>query len=351
MNIYQHVDEFNDRDGIGNDIRGFQSIFQKQNFPNAILTRVNNSNDEFEIYSPIKHPKFFSEDVHILHFGGTGYPLEFFQELPGKKILRFHNMTPISFFQDFMSEDLFKTFERNETKSNLELFSLHRSWSYVLSDSNFNQSEYLKLIGDASKTKMLVLPVIRYYPQLAKIDFSKKRIGFLGRWAPNKKLEDLLFTLFFLQKIDPSYTLILIGKKNPAFQTYNNYISDLIQKLELSGRIEIHENLSDENVKKQLSTLDIYLSMSEHEGFGIPILEAMAVGVPVLAFSSSAVIETVKEAGLLFTQKNFPLLAELIHKVISSPQLRDKLIQSQFKRVKAFNEFPFAETLLGILKS
>lgn len=351
MKIYQHVDEFNDRDGIGNDIRGFQSIFQKLNIPNAILTRVNNSNSEFEIYSPLKHPNFFSEDVHILHFGGTGYPLEYFQEFPGRKILRFHNMTPIPFFQNFMSDDLFKTFERNEIKSNLELFSLHRSLSYVLSDSNFNQSEYLELIGDAGRTKMSVMPVIRHYPQTIKRESSGKRIGFIGRWAPNKKLEDLLFTLFFLQKIDPTYMLVLIGKKNPAFQNYNNYLSDLIQKLELSNKVEIHENLNDEEVKEQLSTLDIYLSMSEHEGFGIPILEAMAVGVPVLAFSSSAIMETVKDAGLVFTQKDFPLLAELIHKLISTKELKTKLIESQVKRVKAFNEFPFAEILLGILKS
>lgn len=351
MKIYQHVDEFNDRDGIGNDIRGFQSVFQKLNIPNVILSRINNSNSELEVYSPTKPPKFFSEDIHILHFGGTGYPLDFFQELPGKKILRFHNMTPISFFQDFMSEDIFKTFERNEIKSNLELYSLHRSLSYVLSDSNFNQMEYLNLIGEAGKTKMITMPVIRHYPHLPSKESTGKRIGFVGRWVPNKKIEDLLFTLFFLRKIDPSYTLVLIGKTNPVFQIYNNYLYDLIQKLDLSDRVEILENLNDDEVKEQLSNLDIYISMSEHEGFGIPILEAMAAGVPVLAFSSSAVTETVRDAGLLFSQKNVPLLAELIHKLISTSELKAKLIESQFKRVKVFNEFPFAETLLGTLKS
>ena len=101
MKIYQHVDELNERDGIGNDICGFQSIFQKLNIPNAILTRINHSNSDIEIFSPNKSPKIYSEDIHILHFGGTGYPLDFFQELPGKKILRFHNMTPISFFENF----------------------------------------------------------------------------------------------------------------------------------------------------------------------------------------------------------------------------------------------------------
>lgn len=351
MKIYQHVDELNDRDGIGNDILGLRSICQNLEIPNAIITRVNHSNSDLEVYSPNNPPRFFAKDVHILHFGGTGYPLDFFQELVGKKVLRFHNMTPISFFRDYLQEDIFKTFERNEIKANLELYSLHSSLSCVLSDSHFNQVEYLQLIGEARNTKMIVLPVIRYYPLRSSRVSSGRKIGFVGRWAPNKKIEDLLFTLFFLLKIDPSYSLVLIGKKNPIFQIYNNYLYDLIQKLDISDRVEIYENLNDEEVNERLCSLDMYLSMSEHEGFGIPILETMAVGVPVLAFCSSAVIETVKDAGILFSQKNFPLLAELIHMIISSQDLKGKILESQFKLVKKFNEFPFAETLIDILKS
>ena len=85
-------------------------------------------------------------------------------------------------------------------------------------------------------------------------------------------------------------------KKNPIFELYNNEIQRLIAKLDLVNSIEIYENLTDEEVKMQLANLDIYLSMSEHEGFGIPILEAMAANVLVLAYSCSAVIETVRDA-------------------------------------------------------
>ncbi|MBK7054088.1 MAG: glycosyltransferase [Leptospiraceae bacterium] len=350
MKIYQHVDELNDRDGIGNDIYGFHSVFEKLGFESSVVTRINNSKNTFPIHSPQKHPCFLSSDIHILHFGSTGYPLDFFEDLPGQKILRFHNMTPISFFKSFMNEDLFKTFEKNETKAHLELYSLHRSISHVISDSNYNQDEYLQIVGRRGKVRFEVIPVIRNYPLIAKTGKSGYRIGFLGRWVPNKKLEDLLFTLFFLRKIDSRYTLVLLGKKNPIFQLYNNEIQRLITKLDLGNSIEISENLTDEEVKKQLANLDIYLSMSEHEGFGIPILEAMAANVPVLAYSCSAVIETVRDAGILFTKKDFPLLAELIHKIRTSSDLKESILKTQFNRLSKYNHFPFGSSLSNLLQ-
>lgn len=84
MKIYQHVDELNDRDGIGNDILGFQILFEKLNLPNAILTRTNNSKNESEIFLTSKPPKIQSDSIHILHYGGAGYPIDYFQNIPGK---------------------------------------------------------------------------------------------------------------------------------------------------------------------------------------------------------------------------------------------------------------------------
>lgn len=351
MKVYQHVDELNDRDGIGNDIQGFHSIFKKLGFESSVITRINNSNSKITCHSPFSLPKIYSDSIHIFHFGGTGYPIEIFQSLQGKKILRFHNMTPISFFKKFMDADLYKVFEKNETKSFLELYSLSSSVSYTLHDSLFNQSEFFSIVGSERKSYSKVFPIIRNYYQTSKNEkFPSYKIGFVGRWAPNKKMEDLLFTLYFLKKIHHKYQLILIGKKNSVFSLYNHKIEDLIQELNISDSVIIYENLSDEELKRELSTLDLYISMSEHEGFGIPILEAMAVGIPVLAFASSAVIETVRDAGLLFTKKEFPLVAELIHKIVSTPSLKTALLKSQSARLQTYNQFPYQEELLQIFQ-
>ncbi len=351
MRIYQHVDELNDRDGIGNDIHGLQVIFEKMGLSNSIITRINNSRHEQEVYSSTKPPKFFSDDVHILHYGGVGYPLELFTEIPGKKILRFHNMTPVFFFKDFMNEDIYKTFERNEIRSYLELYSLNKSIHHILSDSIFNEKQYLKIVGERNENSMTVMPVIRNYPHANNKSDCDLRIGFIGRWAPNKKIEDLLFTIFFLKKINPKYKLVLLGKRNSVFQIYNNKLSSLMEELDITDSVEIHENLDDQEIARELSHLDLYLSMSEHEGFGIPILEAMGLRVPVLAFASSAVLETVRDAGILFTKKNFPLLSELIHKILLSSNLQDLIRKSQLQRIQQYNDFPFEQKLSQILRS
>ena len=350
MKIYQHVDELNERDGIGNDIRGFHSLFEELGIQSSIVTRVNNAKDKLEVHSISKAPKFYSDNVHILHYGGAGYPLDFFVESAGRKILRFHNMTPIYFFKKFLVEDIFKTFERNETRAFLELYSLHKSIDFVLSDSIFNEQEYLKIVDKIDKVKMNVIPVIRNYPLCERKKSQGYRIGFLGRWAPNKKLEDLLFTLFYLKKIHQDYKLVLLGKKNQIFNLYNNQITNLITELELSESIETYENLDDDEMNREMLNLDLYLSMSEHEGFGIPILEAMSYGIPVIAFSSSAVVETVYEAGILFTKKEFPLVAELINKIVTSPDIRNQILKNQTERVMRYNNFPFKEKLLDVLQ-
>ena len=62
-------------------------------------------------------------------------------------------MTPIYFFKKFLVEDIFKTFERNETRAFLELYSLHKSIDFVLSDSIFNEQEYLKIVDKIDKVK------------------------------------------------------------------------------------------------------------------------------------------------------------------------------------------------------
>lgn len=351
MRIYQHVDEFNERDGIGNDIRGFQNIFKSIGIESSIIARINNSKDKFDVYPIAKVPKFFSDDVHFLHYGGVGYPIEFFVESIGKKVLRFHNMTPIYFFKKYLSEDIFKTFEQNETRSLLELYSLHKSIDHVLCDSIFNEQDYIKIVRNKKKINSIVFPVIRHYPQSNREISGGFRIGFIGRWVPNKKLEDLLFTLYFLRKINSKYRLILIGKRNPIFSLYTNHIFNLMNELELKESIEICEDLNQFEMEQKLASLDLYLSMSEHEGFGIPILEAMATNVPVLAYSSSAVIETVRDAGLLFTKKDFPLIAELIHEVLMSAEIKAKLRQSQHARVKLYNDYPFAEKLAKVFLS
>ena len=83
---------------------------------------------------------------------------------------------------------------------------------------------------------------------------------------------------------------------------------------------------------------DVYVSMSEHEGFGKPLIESMYFGLPVVAYASTAVPDTLGDAGILFHHKDFESLAELVGLLVQDRSLRRRVIARQTRRVKAFLE-------------
>jgi glycosyltransferase involved in cell wall biosynthesis len=89
--------------------------------------------------------------------------------------------------------------------------------------------------------------------------------------------------------------------------------------------------------------------MSEHEGFGVPLLEAMHFGVPIVAFAAAGVPGTLGGAGLPVQEKDFPAVAELIHRVVTEPVLRDAVVAGQRERLKAFDDAVIGEQLRGYL--
>ena len=80
----------------------------------------------------------------------------------------------------------------------------------------------------------------------------------------------------------------------------------------------------------------VYLCLSDHEGFCVPLLEAMHFGVPVVAYGSTGVPGTLGDAGLLIAEKDFPAIAELIHRVVHDPALRQAVVRGQTARLRVF---------------
>jgi len=231
--------------------------------------------------------------------------------------------------------------------------------SFSFHDSEFNLYTYEKYAakGNYSRNKgfrnALVIPIVRNYgiTGIGKKEVKNYRIGFVGRFVPNKKIEDLVTLLFILKKIDKRYRLVLIGKLNPVFGMYYDSLLRAISSLGLGESVEIHGNLNDEDASAILSGLDFYVSMSEHEGFGIPVLEAFAAGVPVLAYHSTAIPKTMRGGGILFRQKKIPYLAEMIDLINSRKGLKNKIVESQFKALEYYNTFPFREKIQEMIQA
>jgi len=86
--------------------------------------------------------------------------------------------------------------------------------------------------------------------------------------------------------------------------------------------------------------------MSEHEGFCVPLIEAMYFGLPIISYNAGALSETLADAGVLITEKNFPLIAETINEIMTNHTLRQSLIDAGHNRIKVFSVEEFTATLL-----
>ena len=342
MAIFQHIVEFNSHDGIGNDIKGISEILQDNNKENYIVTLLNKSllnEPNVLIYKEINKSMFSNKDIHILHYGGMGYPINFFCNLPGKKILRFHNITPYFFSYGFCSADYFKSFKEGYEQSVMELQSLCFDIQEIWYDSYYNMISLKNMINfHFTHIKEKIKPIFRkYHIEGKNINHNTWNLLFIGRIVPHKKIEDIILLLYYLNKISTNYKLHIIGSFSKIFKEYEEYLLNFVDRLNLKNNIIWHGNISEEKLQLLRKDIGFYISMSEHEGFCIPILESYGFGIPVLAYDSCAVRETMGSAGVKISQKNFPYISELLHTLSTKKNILSKIIDHQYIYLSSLN--------------
>jgi glycosyltransferase involved in cell wall biosynthesis len=167
---------------------------------------------------------------------------------------------------------------------------------------------------------------------MAQLQDGRTNILFVGRFAPNKKQDDLIAAFSHYLKHDPDARLILAGQPEQA-DPYITHLADLITKLNLAQSVLLTGSVNDAQLAAYYRTAQLFWSMSEHEGFCVPLIESMWFDVPILAFKATAVPETLGDAGLMFSSKDdLPALAAFAHILVTDAALRENLIRAQRKR-------------------
>src|SRR5207237_5957434 len=118
----------------------------------------------------------------------------------------------------------------------------------------------------------------------------------------------------------------------PEGSAYANFLRESAGKLGIASRVLWTSSCTDAQLQACYRTAHLYWSMSEHEGFCVPVVEAMWFDVPVLAYRSTAVPETLSHAGVMFTEKRWPELAALAHLLVEDGVLRGKVVAAQRAR-------------------
>lgn len=351
MIIEQFLPAFHYGDATSNSAVAFHEFLISRGIESRIITltsdkRIKDRVVLFKTYK--KNP----DSIKILHFAIPSPLTDFFLKAKGKKVMIYHNITPPAFFVDY-SDFLVRFTEDGRN----QLEKLSNSFDISIGVSEFNADELRRL----NFRNVSVFPLfvnlkdydIRYsrgYFDLIKDE--RKNILCVGRVAPNKVLEDAVKAIFFYKKyISPSVRLIIAGNTE-SVPKYFFAVRDLASRFYLSsedilftGHIEFDEFLS------LFKLADLYLSVSEHEGFCLPIIESFYMGVPVIAYDAGAIKETLGTGGILLKNKAPDKLASLMEYVIENKSVSDSMVRSGYSMIDRYKAESSPEKLLKIIES
>src|SRR6185295_1747120 len=220
----------------------------------------------------------------------------------------------------------------------------------AMGDSEFNRQD-LEALGFP---RTAVLPVVPDFSHLDRephwliardFDDEWTNILFVGRVIANKKIEDLIAWFHTYQTVfNPRSRLLLVGSQT-GFERYLASLHQLVATLGTSG-VHFVGHVSDEELVAYYEVADLFLCASEHEGFCVPLVEAVYKQVPVLAYAATAVPATMDGAGVLYEDQDPVYVAGLMDSILSDTPLQDRIVDDQLEAVRRLRSKDFAGTLL-----
>jgi glycosyltransferase involved in cell wall biosynthesis len=300
---------------------------------------------------PFSDPLATRGDVTIFHFALPSPMTGAFGRLSGRRVLQYHNVTPPSYFAAY-DPMLF----RLASIARADLATLVGRVDLALGVSDYNRRE-LEALG-FTPTGVLPLAVnLRRVtqrpdrPALERtLDDDFVNFLFVGRIAPNKKIEDhIRLAEHYKRYVDAYYRFIFVGKYDAVPRYYSSIRSLMSEYRLLDERFVFTGPVPDEDLAVYYRHAAVYVSLSEHEGFCAPLLEAMATDVPILAFAAAAVPETLGGAGVQFAPKDLEYGAELLGALAFDDDLRARVIAGQRRRLEDFGEPRIARELAALI--
>ncbi len=346
--IHQLVHTLSYGDAISGEVLALQRALRAQGHESEIFAINVHPKyvDEAKKFSTF--PRDFTGEV-ILHYS-LGSPLNtLYRDIKGaKKSLIYHNLTPARWF-----EGVNPRIVRDIEQGIRELPELCGITDRLISDSAFNAEE-LKALGFNST--VLNLPIddekwnIEANAGIASLVRGEPGIHVVhvGRLAPNKCVQDIIKSFYFLHHhITRQSRLWLVGIDIDT-ELYSFALKRLIHELDLQEAVSIVGCLADSEVKALYQNASVYTCMSEHEGFCLPLIEAMKFGLPVVAYGSSAIPDTVGKGGVVVYEKRHAEIAELLYQIAQPGELRESLIRAGHARAGELTYSKF-ETHVGEL--
>ena len=328
--VHQIVAALSPGDAVCNEALAFQGLLRARGYASEIYAGVMAPEMAalglpISDYSRRKDSPFA---ISIFHFAIGNPVVQAVLSRSEPLILRYHNVTPYQFFVGFNGHLVGLCYHGAR---GLAAFATRTALGLAVSE--FNR---LDLEG-AGFPKTAVLPLLMNQAALeeapdrivtSRFRDGRKNLLFVGRVAPNKKVEDLIRVFCAYQRyVEPRSRLFIVGEGR-GFENYHRRLDELVSHLRID-EVVFAGAVTQSELNAYYRMADAFLCLSEHEGYGAPLIEAMHFGLPVIAFDAGAVKETLHGGGILLKEKEPEVIAELLGLVMGDAATRDAVLRTQ----------------------
>lgn len=270
-------------------------------------------------------------DILLYHYSLGWTPgVELLKQVKCRRVVKYHNVTPAMFFAGFSDYD-----EEQCELGRRQLNDLARAeCDLYLSDSAFSMQELIAVGADEAKS--FVVAPFHHIDRLAQTPADKETLQkysdetvnvlAVGRVVPNKGYLQLLEAFaHYYYNCNRKSRLIIVGKGGEGFSPYAKLLHRSVDRLGLKESVVFTGGVPDQVLKACYVLAGAFVTTSEHEGFCVPLVEAMSMKLPITAFASTAIPETLGDAGIVWTERNPLLIAESIDLFMKDESVRSAL--------------------------
>jgi glycosyltransferase involved in cell wall biosynthesis len=350
--VHQIIPVLAPHDAVGNHTLALRDALRGAGFESEVFAEMRLGHLRDVGQSIVDYPTPSTADL-LMYQSSTGSTVvDWLLKRPEPVAVNYHNITPASFFEPWDDQGA-----SSMRRARAQLGALARRSRLALADSPFNATELRELGYSPVVVAPLLLDLDARLaapdPQVAD-HLARTRAGhhwlFVGRLAPNKCQHDLIaaFAAYRLA-YDRGARLTLIGSE--AAPAYSDALYGLIDDLDLHGAVTVAGSVTDAELAAYYDDADAFVCLSRHEGFCVPLLEAMRHDVPVVALAAAAVPDTVGTAAVLLQESSAVSVAAAVRELLDDDEFRKALVGAGRAVVAEHALAPSAATWLELLRT
>ncbi|HEY5884882.1 MAG TPA: glycosyltransferase family 4 protein [Pyrinomonadaceae bacterium] len=319
-------------DAVSNDVIGMEAALTKRGHRVQIFADACSiTNQKVLPSSRIRSFLNGSNDVLIYHYSmGWDTGLEILRDAPCKKVIKYHNVTPPGFFTKFSEAHVLMSYGGRKQLKDIATAGC----DLYLSASEYNMRELIAEGADESLN--FVVPPFHHIDRLnltapdpqvmATCDNGLTNVLMVGRIVPHKGHRELIeaFANYYYH-YNRNSRLFIVGKHDAAFNNYSKLLQDMVHGLKLQDAVVFTGGVAEATLKAYYLVADVFLITSNHEGFCVPLVEAMAMNLPIVAYASSAIPDTAGNAALVWPERDPILAAESINAIVEDAGVAEVL--------------------------